>query len=116
VPFDFEEAVRSEETSNITRILLWVVVIGMLLAGSFLTLLAFLSGLIWATTITVATRPALIRLERAMGGRRSLAVAMIATPVVSGTQVAQHARETAMIDVFCADSDGWVRSGDHSLS
>lgn len=66
---------RFEETSDITRIVLWVVVVGMLLAGSFLTLLPFLSGLIWATTIAVATWPALIRLERVLWGRRSLAVA-----------------------------------------
>jgi predicted PurR-regulated permease PerM len=67
--------VRFEETTDITRIVLWVVVVGMLLAGSFLTLLPFLSGLIWATTLAVATWPALIRLERVLWGRRSLAVA-----------------------------------------
>src|SRR5829696_3982435 len=70
-----EEAVRSEDTKNITRIVLWVVVIAMLLTASFLTLLPFLSGLIWATTIAVATWPALIRLQALMRGRRSLAVA-----------------------------------------
>jgi predicted PurR-regulated permease PerM len=66
--------VRPEETSDITRIVLWVVVIGMLLAGSFLTLLPFLSGLIWATTLAIATWPALIQLERLLWGRRPLAV------------------------------------------
>jgi predicted PurR-regulated permease PerM len=67
--------VRVEQSTDITRIVLWVVVVGMLLAGSFLTLLPFLSGLIWATTLTVATWPALIRLEKLLWGRRSLAVA-----------------------------------------
>jgi len=67
--------VRSEETGDITRIVLWVVVLAMLLTASFLTLQPFLSGLIWATTIAVATWPALIRLQAVMGGRRSLAVA-----------------------------------------
>ena len=71
------EPVPYEQTSDITRIVLLVVVIGTLLVGSFLTLLPFLSGLIWATTITVATWPALIRLQKLLGGRRSLAVAMM---------------------------------------
>ena len=69
-----EEAVRSEETNDITRIVLWIVVIATLLTASFLTLLPFLSGLIWATTIAVATWPMLIRLQALMGGRRWLAV------------------------------------------
>jgi predicted PurR-regulated permease PerM len=69
--------VRTAEGGDITRVVLWVVVVGALLAGSFLTLLPFLSGLIWATTITVATWPALIRLQGLMGGRRSLAIAVM---------------------------------------
>ena len=73
---------RSDETSDITRIVLLVVVIGTLLAGSFLTLLPFLSGMIWATTIAVATWPALLRLEGLMGGRRALAIAVM-TVIVS---------------------------------
>jgi predicted PurR-regulated permease PerM len=68
---------RSESSSDITRIVLFVLVIGTLLVGSFWTLLPFLSGLIWATTIAVATWPALLQLERLTGGRRSLAVAMM---------------------------------------
>jgi predicted PurR-regulated permease PerM len=90
--------VRSEETSDITRIVLWVVVIGMLLAGSFLTLLPFLSGLIWATTITVATWPALIRLERLMWGRRSLAVAMMTLLVAVAFIVPFVAAVSTLID------------------
>ena len=68
---------RPEGSSDITRVVLIVVVIGTLLAGSFLTLLPFLSGLIWATTITLATWPLLIRLERLAGGRRWLAVTVM---------------------------------------
>jgi predicted PurR-regulated permease PerM len=68
---------RSESSSDITRIVLFVLVIGTLLVGSFWTLLPFLSVMIWATTIAVATWPALLQLERLTGGRRSLAVAMM---------------------------------------
>ena len=54
-----------------------MLVIGTLLLASLWTLLPFLSGMIWATTITVATWPLLLRLERAAGGRRALAVAVM---------------------------------------
>ena len=66
---------RAEGSSDITRIILFVLVIGALLLASLWTLLPFLSGMIWATTIAVATWPLLLRLESAAGGRRALAVA-----------------------------------------
>jgi predicted PurR-regulated permease PerM len=68
---------QSEASTDITRIVLFVLVIGVLLAGSVWTLLPFLSGMIWATTIAIATWPALLRLQRLTGGRRSLAVALM---------------------------------------
>jgi predicted PurR-regulated permease PerM len=61
------------ESRDITRVLLSVVVIGALLLGSVWTLLPFLSALIWAATIVIATWPFLLRLQRLTGGRRSLA-------------------------------------------
>src|SRR5262249_12723380 len=72
-----KHSMKPEGPTDITRIVLFVLVIGVLLVGSFWTLLPFLSVLIWATTIAVATWPALLRLERLAGGRRSLAVAMM---------------------------------------
>ena len=68
---------RSDSSTDITRIVLLVLVIGALLVGSVWTLLPFLSGLIWAITIAIATWPALLRLERLTGGRRSLAVTIM---------------------------------------
>ena len=65
---------QSDRSPDITRIVLFVLVIGILLAGSVWTLLPFLSGLIWATTIAVATWPTLLHLERLAGGRRWVAV------------------------------------------
>jgi predicted PurR-regulated permease PerM len=73
---------RSESSGDITRIVLFVLVVGTLLVGSFWTLLPFLSGLIWATTIVVATWPALLQLERLTGGRRWLAVALMTLVVL----------------------------------
>jgi predicted PurR-regulated permease PerM len=68
---------QPERSSDITRIVLFVLVIGILLAGSIWTLLPFLSGLIWATMIAVATWPTLLKLERLAGGRRWLAVVIM---------------------------------------
>jgi predicted PurR-regulated permease PerM len=73
---------RAEATSDVTRVVLFIVVIGALLAGSFLTLLPFLSGLIWATTIAIATWPVLLRFQRLAGGRRWLAVVIMTLLVV----------------------------------
>jgi predicted PurR-regulated permease PerM len=73
---------RAEASNDITRIILFVLVIGALLLGSLWTLLPFLSGMIWATTIAVATWPLLLRLERATGGRRPLAVALMTVVVL----------------------------------
>jgi hypothetical protein len=53
----FENTIPPQASSDITRVVLFVLVIGTLLAGSFWTLLPFLSGLIWATTIVIATWP-----------------------------------------------------------
>jgi predicted PurR-regulated permease PerM len=62
--------------------MLFVIVVGVLLAGSFLTLLPFLSSLLWATTIVVATWPVFVRLQQLTGGRRSLAIAMMTSVVL----------------------------------
>lgn len=68
---------RTEPSSDITRVVLFVLFIGLLLAGSFWTLLPFLGSLIWATTIVIATWPILGKTERMIGGRRALAVAIM---------------------------------------
>jgi predicted PurR-regulated permease PerM len=59
---------------DITRIVLLVLLIGLLLVGSFWTLLPFLGALIWAATIAIATWPALLFVQQKMGGRRAVAV------------------------------------------
>ena len=61
-------------SGDITRIVLIVLVIGLLIVGSFLTLLPFLGALIWAITIAVATWPLLMFVQQKAGGRRSIAV------------------------------------------
>jgi predicted PurR-regulated permease PerM len=55
---------------------LLVIVIGALLAGSLWTLLPFLGGLVWAATIVVATWPALLWFRQKTGGRTLAVVIM----------------------------------------
>jgi predicted PurR-regulated permease PerM len=69
------EVVASRASGDITRVVLFVLVIGLLLLGSLWTLLPFLNGLMWATTLAIATWPVMLRIERAVGGRRPLAAA-----------------------------------------
>ena len=68
---------QTDRSTDITRVVLFVLVIGVLLAGSVWTLLPFLSGMIWAATIAVATWPTLLKVQRVMWGRRGLAVAVM---------------------------------------
>ena len=58
---------------EITRVVLMVLVIALLLAGSFWTLLPFLGGLIWAATVVIATWPLLLRVRARTGKRQWLA-------------------------------------------
>src|SRR6476620_8290111 len=60
---------------DLVRIVLGVFLIVVLIGGALWILKPFLPALIWATTIVVATWPLLLRLQRALGGRRSLAAA-----------------------------------------
>jgi len=62
---------------DLTRIVFGVLLIGALLAGTFWVMKPFLLALVWASMIVVATWPALLRLERVVGGRRWLATAVI---------------------------------------
>src|SRR5262245_32874289 len=64
---------QTDLTRNILSILITIV----LIVGSLWTLLPFLSGLLWATTIVVATWPLLLRVEHRLGGKRSAATAVM---------------------------------------
>jgi predicted PurR-regulated permease PerM len=73
---------ESDASSDLTRTVLFILVIGALLAGSIWTLLPFLNGLIWAATIAIATWPTLLQVQRYTGGRRALAVAIMTAGMV----------------------------------
>ncbi len=62
---------------EVTRTTLAVLAIGALLGVSFWIVRPFLAALIWATMIVVATWPVLVSLQRRLGGRRALAIAVM---------------------------------------
>jgi predicted PurR-regulated permease PerM len=64
---------------DLVRIVLGVLLIVLLIGAALVILGPFLPALIWATMIVVATWPLLLRLRRALGGRRSLAAAVMTT-------------------------------------
>ena len=70
-------------TQDITRILFAVVAIGGLIAASFWVLRPFLPATIWAVMIVVATWPEMRWVERKLGGRRSLAVAVMTVAMLA---------------------------------
>jgi len=66
------------QSVDIARVLLVIVMLLALMIGSLYILRPFLPGLIWATTIVVATWPVLLGIQRRCGGRRWIAtVAML---------------------------------------
>ena len=62
---------------DLTRIVLSVLCILLLIAGSLWVLRAFLGAAVWATMIAVATWPILKFVQARLGGRRGLAVAVM---------------------------------------
>jgi predicted PurR-regulated permease PerM len=61
-------------TTNLPRNTLAVLFIGILITSCFLVMRPFLSSLLWAAMIVIATWPFFIKLQARLGGRRWLAV------------------------------------------
>jgi predicted PurR-regulated permease PerM len=67
----------TDQSRDLAGTMLQAAFIGVLAAGCFWILRPFLLPTIWATAIVVATWPLMLRLQRFLGGRRSLAVALM---------------------------------------
>jgi predicted PurR-regulated permease PerM len=65
------------QTVDIARILLIIVILTGLTIGSLYVLRPFLPGLIWATTIVVATWPLMLGVQRRVGNRRWIATTVM---------------------------------------
>lgn len=62
---------------DLARIVMQVLALGALIAASFWIVRPFLIAAVWATTVVVATWPLLLLAQSWLGGRRSLAVALM---------------------------------------
>ncbi len=70
-------AALGRESSELPRSVLLVLFILALVAGTLMVLSPFLTSIIAATTVAIATWPTLQRVERRLGGRRGLAITLL---------------------------------------
>ena len=68
---------QANRSPDLARTTFQLLALGVLIASSFWILLPFLVALTWAITIAVATWPLLLHAQAWLGGRRSLAVALM---------------------------------------
>ena len=66
-----------QTSTDVTRVTILVLVIGILLVASLWTMQAFIGPLVWATAIVVATWPMLEAVQRRVGGSRALATTVM---------------------------------------
>jgi predicted PurR-regulated permease PerM len=81
---------------DLTRTFLFILILSGLIAASLWTLSPFISALIWATTIVVATWPLLVHAQRWLGGSRALAVVLM-TLVISAVFVVPFGMAIAVL-------------------
>jgi predicted PurR-regulated permease PerM len=94
---------------DITRTTLAVLFIGILIAASFWILRPFLTAIIWATIIVVATWPVLLKLQEILRGKRKYAVAVMTLMLLMIIVVPLFGAITAI--AFKADDiASWVKS------
>jgi len=67
---------------DITHVVLSVLFISLLIAATFWILSPFLTSILWATIVVVATWPLLLRLQGSLGGSRGLAVTIMTLAIL----------------------------------
>jgi predicted PurR-regulated permease PerM len=72
----------TEARMDLPRVMLVALFFAALLAAAFLILRPFLSAMIWATALVIATWPLLLRLQHLLWGKRGLAVAIMTLGLV----------------------------------
>jgi predicted PurR-regulated permease PerM len=77
MPIPSDNHPNQRQTIDIARILLVIVILAGLTIGSLYVLRPFLPGLIWATTIVVATWPLMLAVQRRLGNRRWIATTVM---------------------------------------
>src|SRR6516164_6477364 len=72
----------TNRTTDLVRITLQMLALGALIAASFWIVRPFVVAAVWATTVAVATWPILLQTQAWLGGRRSLAVALMTIALI----------------------------------
>lgn len=73
---------KDPNTRDITSTMLAVVFVGILIAATFWILRPFLTSIVWAAIIVVATWPLLLKLQSVLWGKRGLAVTIMAVALL----------------------------------
>jgi len=95
-------------TVDLARVTFGVLVIGCLLIASLWLLRPFLGPLIWATMLVVTSWPLMLRVQRLLWGRRSLAVLVMSLGLL-GLVVAPLALAIVTIVANVDRISGWVK-------
>ena len=67
----------ASESRDLARTMLVLLFIGGLMTASFLVMRPFLPAVVWASTLVIATWPLMLTVQRAVGGRRAVAVTVM---------------------------------------
>ena len=86
------------QANDLTRTVLAIVAIALLIVGSLWVMRPFLGPGIWATMIVVATWPLMRRLQKAFGGRRGPAVAVMCVVLLAVLVIPLYLAVATIID------------------
>ncbi len=93
-------------SSDLARTLFQLLLLGALIAGVFWVLSPFVAALTWAATMVVATWPLLLHVQAALGGRRSLAVAVMTIALLLVLVVPLYAGISTIVGNLDAITEG----------
>jgi predicted PurR-regulated permease PerM len=81
-----------------------------LVAAAFVVLRPFLAPLVWALILTMSTWPTFERVESALGGRKTLAAALMTVLLALGVLLPVAVVGTSLADSVVALADGLIKS------
>ena len=100
---------QTDRSTDLARTVFQLLALGVLIAASFWIMSPFLVALAWATMIVVATWPLLLQAQGWLGGRRSLAVALMTILLLLMLVVPLYFGITAIVENAHQISD-WSKS------
>lgn len=103
------QVTQPSPASDVARVTLGVLVIGLLMLASLWVLEPFLAAIVWAGMVVVATWPLMRAVERRVGGRRWLAVTVMTLAILL-VLVLPLALAVGTIAEHTEDITGWINS------